>query len=98
TGRLRVRERVRHRRQFSGVPPPNWSAQTRVLPRQDVCWHSQSSSRAAGETDQGLGQWVSLRPTIQALGTSSEAGARAQGWAGILSRAIVAIGSHSLAL
>jgi hypothetical protein len=61
-------------------------------------WRSQSSSRrAAGQSGSGPGAVVSLRPTIRTLGTSSEPRLRPQGWAGILSRAIVGIGSHSFA-
>ena len=98
TGRSWVRERVRRRQRLSVGPPPNWSAQTRVLSATG-CPLAQTKlgKRAAGATGSGPGAVVSLRPTIRPLGTSSKARSRAQGWAGIRSRAIAAIGSNSLA-
>jgi len=98
TGRSWVRERVRRRRRSSVGPPPNWSAQTRVLSATGCPLpQTKLGKRAAGATGSGPGAVVSLRPTIRPLGTSSEARSRAQGWAGIRSRAIAAIGSNSLA-
>ena len=93
---LRVRERVRHRRRCSVVPPPNWSAQTQCWPHRVSVGTVEARQEPLAKQNRawGSGEPATDKPRLLAHRARR---ACAQGWAGILSRAIGAIGSYSLA-